>query len=89
MQYLTKEQIDKILENVSGSARSGSKESKEKQSLLEDIRKKLVEGQPVRQHGIQHDRLKEFNFLTEKPVLYVANVGDAYCNKCKTWMKID
>ncbi|NLH39876.1 MAG: redox-regulated ATPase YchF [Elusimicrobia bacterium] len=70
------ESVNKMIDKNSGSARTGDKEAKEILSKLEIIKKALSEGKPARESGISIDDMKNFNLLTSKPVLYVANIGE-------------
>ncbi len=58
-------------------AKSGDKEAKAKCEALEMVLKGLNEAVPVRmQKGLDMDIVKTFQFITAKPVLYVANTGE-------------
>lgn len=58
-------------------AKCGDKEAKAKCEVLEAILKGLNEAVPVRmQKGFDMSLVKEFQFITAKPVLYVANTGE-------------
>ncbi len=70
------EQAEKLKEKYAGAAKSGQEEAKKLFTILEGIHKKLAEGVPVRRQGLDPVLIHDFNFLTAKPVLYVANVGD-------------
>ena len=63
------------------TAKSGDKEAKARVALLEKLIPALAEGKPVRAVSDRFDKddelaLKQFGFLTAKPVLYVANVDE-------------
>lgn len=70
------EQADKLKEKVSGAARAGVENAKKSFDLVDSIHKKLQQGIPVRQQGCDLNQVREFNFLTAKPVLYVANINE-------------
>ena len=70
------EHAEKIQEKLSGAARTGQKEAKEKIEILEQVKQGLQKGTSVRQLGLSEPSIREFNFLTAKPILYVANVGE-------------
>jgi ribosome-binding ATPase len=58
-------------------AKSGDKDAKAKCEVLEAILKGLNEAVPVRmQKGLDMALVREFQFITAKPVLYVANTGE-------------
>lgn len=59
--------------------RSGVKGAQERLSVLTALRDGLSWGKPVREIGLTPDEMehvRDFNFLTAKPVLYVANVDE-------------
>ncbi len=70
------EQAEKLKAKWEGPARAGNEEGKKMFDLLDGIYKKLQQGVPVRRQGLSDAAIREFNFLTAKPVLYVANVND-------------
>ncbi len=69
-------QAEKLIEKYRGPAKSGNEEAKKNFEFLDGIRKKLEEGVPLRRQNISAAALKNFNFLTIKPVLYIANVNE-------------
>ena len=71
--------VEKRLTRLGKLAKSGSKEAKAEESLLQRIKAALDEGKPVRSVELDKDEttmLKELNLLTQKPLLYVANVAE-------------
>lgn len=70
------EQTEKMKGKFNGQARTGVKEAKEKMDLLEHIAKGLSEGKPVRLLDHKIEKIRDFNFLTAKPILFVANVNE-------------
>ena len=56
--------------------KSGDKEAKERLDILETVIKGLNEGRSVRSQKTALDSFKEFQFLTAKPLLYVANTNE-------------
>ncbi|WP_273267121.1 redox-regulated ATPase YchF [Flexistipes sinusarabici] len=70
--------LEKALTKVKKSAKSGDKELKIKSDVLEKIYNKAAEGVQLRNivSGDDMKYIKEFNLLTVKPVLYVANVDE-------------
>ncbi|MEC9492549.1 redox-regulated ATPase YchF [Flexistipes sp.] len=70
--------LEKALTKVKKSAKSGDKELKIKSDVLEKIYNKAAEGVQLRNIVSVDDMkyIKEFNLLTVKPVLYVANVDE-------------
>ena len=73
------ETIEKALLKTAKMARSGLKEAKTEQDLLEKVRSHLNEGGLVRQLSFNEEEttiLARLCLLTAKPVLYIANVDD-------------
>jgi ribosome-binding ATPase len=72
--------VNKRREKIGGTARlkPGAKE-KEELELLDRLAAHLDEGKPIRSLSFEPEQaklLKSFSFLTAKPVLYVANIGE-------------
>lgn len=73
------ESVDKQLEKLLKKAKGQDKEAKRLAELLEKIKPALDEAKPVRSVSLSEDEekdLKQFNLLTTKPTLYVANVNE-------------
>lgn len=73
------EVVENALNNARRKARTGEKQAKLRCDLLERFNESLGQGQPVSAVELtdeQKHELKSFAFLTAKPVLYVANVGE-------------
>ena len=73
------ETLERRLERVRKMARVGDKEAAQQLVVLERLYRHLEEGKPARtfQRTEEEDRLlKELFLLTEKPVLYVANIAE-------------
>jgi len=70
------EVVGRNIEKLSGSAKSGDREAREKLKFLEEIREGLERGIPARRIGVPEDLSASYNLLTVKPVLYVANVDE-------------
>ena len=74
------QQCETSLDRARRTARAGEKDAKLRVEVLEECQKLLGAGQPVR--GLKYDDearaavLSEGQFLTAKPVLYVANVNE-------------
>ncbi len=74
---------------------SNDKEAKAEALLLEKVRETLLANKPLRSMNLSEDDLKllkSFNFLTIKPIIYVANVneddvvsGNSYVDKLKEY----
>lgn len=74
------ETVEKRLEKVHRAARTGNKEAKKEQEVLNQVKVALSEGISVRAVSVDEDLRKEFitpiQFITDKPVLYVCNVDE-------------
>ncbi|MCB4756300.1 MAG: redox-regulated ATPase YchF [Elusimicrobia bacterium] len=71
------EHAQDLREKVHGAARTGIEEAKARYDLLGRIVEALKTGIPLRRQNHPPEALRETNFLTYKPVLYVANVNEA------------
>ena len=73
------ERIEKQLKRVAGSAKSGDKEARARQQLLEKLHAHLNQGQPARTAQLddsEQPQLTQLYLLTAKPVMYIANVDE-------------
>ena len=70
------ESVNKMIDKNLGAARSGDKEAKQKLEKLEILKKTLSDGKMAILSGLKIDEMKEFNLLTSKPMLYVANTNE-------------
>lgn len=73
------EALDKSLLKASKLARTGDKEAKAKEALLQKIKPHLDEGKPIRSLELNDDEraaIKPMQLLTAKPTLYIANVDE-------------
>ena len=73
------EVLERRMHKLVKLAKSGAKEAKAEQAVLDKIKAALDEGKTVRSVELsddEKDMIKEMNFLTMKPTLYVANVGE-------------
>ncbi|MEM9789427.1 MAG: redox-regulated ATPase YchF [Planctomycetota bacterium] len=71
--------VENALPKAQRAARSGDKDAKARASLLEKANAHLAAEQPIRSLDLDDDEQKEaraFGFLTQKPILYVANVDE-------------
>jgi len=73
--------VEKRLQKVERTAKSGDAEAKTELALLQRIQALLGEGQPARRVDLQNDEearlLRTFNLLTAKREIYVANVAES------------
>jgi ribosome-binding ATPase len=70
---------EKALDKVSRQTKSGDKEAKRQAAVLERVVAHLGAGDPLRTLEIESEEraiLRTWQFITAKPVLYVANVDD-------------
>ena len=88
------ETVDKKLEKVKRSARTGNKEAQKEEAVLIKIKDGLEQGVSIRAIEISVKDREEFvtplQFITDKPVMYVCNVdedaalnGNAYVDSVK------
>jgi GTP-binding protein YchF len=74
------ETLDKALQKVIKTTRSGDKASLKQQGIIERVYEHVDQGQPVRSMSLSKDELeaiKDLHLLTIKPILYIANVEEA------------
>jgi len=70
------EQAQKSRDKYTGAARTGEEEAKKRLAFLDDVTKGLNEGITLRKMNVDPAFVKDYSFLTAKPVLYVANVNE-------------
>jgi len=70
------QQCQKLLDRYKKPAKSGDKEAIAKCDILERALAGLNEGKSVRRLGFTTEETREFQFLTSKPILYVANIDE-------------
>ncbi|MGB5498945.1 MAG: redox-regulated ATPase YchF [Maribacter sp.] len=75
------ETVDKKLEKVKRTARTGNKEAQKEEAVLLKIKGGLEAGVSVRAIELneddKRDYVKPLQFITDKPVMYVCNVDEA------------
>jgi ribosome-binding ATPase len=74
------ETAERALDRTSRQTKSGDKEARRLTAILEKVVAHLGEGLPLRTLELDSDErlaLKTWQFITSKPVLYVANVDDS------------
>ena len=92
------ESLDKKLDKVKKTARTGNKDAQREQDVLEKVKKGLEAAISVRAIALTKKEREEFvtpiKFITDKPVLYVCNVdensavnGNEYVNAVKEAVK--
>jgi len=71
------QQCQKALERLKGPAQAGDTKAKEKLALLESIMKEFDAGKPARLQKLPQGIIEEYQFLSAKPLLYVANTDES------------
>jgi len=72
--------VEKRLEKVKKEAKSGDKEIKKNELILEKIYQNLAGGRPAREMSFSEEEnafVKSLNLLTVKPIIYLLNVDEA------------
>ncbi|MFS4416894.1 redox-regulated ATPase YchF [Maribacter sp. 2307ULW6-5] len=88
------ETVEKKLEKVKRTAKTGNKDAQKEAAVLEQLKAGLEAGTSVRAIALSHDDRTEFvtplQCITDKPVMYVCNVdedaaatGNAYVEKVR------
>lgn len=73
------ETLEKVYERTRRTAGSGDKDARALLAVLEKVKEKLEAGDPVRSAELAKEEwllIREFHFITAKPVLYIANVAE-------------
>jgi GTP-binding protein YchF len=73
------ESVEKQLEKAERNAKTNEKDAIALRDLLREVRNHLAEGSPVRTMSLDDNKRKqvrEFHLLTDKPVMYIANVDE-------------
>jgi ribosome-binding ATPase len=71
--------IDRAYQKAVKAAKTADKDAMKSRDLLERVRNQLNEAKPVRGMGLDANEkalLRDFHLLTDKPVMYVANVDE-------------
>ena len=79
--YSDKEQVERNLSKLKKSKRSGDKEMELRYQVLEQIDSILSQGKPARMAEFskkEFDILSEYNLLSMKPIILVANILEDY-----------
>lgn len=75
------EQVERNLPQIEKKAKQKDKESLERLPILQKIHEGLNAETPIRDLGLTEEELhiiKSFNFLTAKPMMYLANTDESY-----------
>ena len=73
------ETVEKRIGKIEKKAQSGDKEAKEELDVLKRIKDVLEDNKPVRSLDFSKEEMvwvRQYNFLTAKPIIYVANMGE-------------
>lgn len=84
------ESIDKRIERVQKIAKSGDKEAKAEYEVLQKFKTHLESGQNARSMEMDKEHrawIKALQLLTDKPIIYVANVDEESINTGNEWSK--
>src|SRR6266851_7448601 len=71
--------VERAYQKSVKAAKTADKDAVRLRDLLERVRKQLNEAKPVRSRGLdvnEHALLRDLHLLTDKPVMYVANVDE-------------
>lgn len=83
------ESVDKRIERVQKIAKSGDKEAKAEYELLVTFKAHLESGQNARALEVDKEQraayIKPLQLLTDKPIIYVANVDEESVNAGNEW----
>lgn len=70
------QQAQKALDKLKKNAKSGNKEDKEKADVMEGIVAAFDQGKSAIEQKLPAELTKEYQFLTGKPMMYVANTNE-------------
>ncbi|MEM9624208.1 MAG: redox-regulated ATPase YchF [Pseudomonadota bacterium] len=71
--------LEKVYERTRRTAGSGDKDARALQAILDKVKEKLEAGDAVRTVDLSKEEqqaIREFHFITAKPVLYICNVAE-------------
>ena len=71
--------LERVYERTRRTAGSGDKDARAMLAILDKVKEKLEAGEPVRAAELakeERQAIREFHFITAKPVLYIANVAE-------------
>ena len=84
------ESVDKRIQRVEKIAKSGDKDAKAEYDVLVQFKKHLESGQNARALEMEKEQrsfIKGLQLLTDKPIIYVANVEEESVNTGNEWSK--
>ncbi len=84
------ESVDKRIQRVEKIAKSGDKDAKAEYDVLTQFKSHLESGQNARSLELDKEQrvyVKELQLLTDKPIIYVANVDEESVNSGNEWSK--
>lgn len=70
------QQAQKAADRLKGPANTGDKTAREKLAVLTRMIEAFDQGKPARAQDVPKELIQEFQFLTSKPLLYVANTDE-------------
>jgi GTP-binding protein YchF len=74
------ESLDRQMQTLAKKVKANEKDAKIDLTLMEELYSMLSDGNPIRLGNFSEDkykRIKHFNLLSSKPILYVCNVSEA------------
>ncbi|MDC0110253.1 redox-regulated ATPase YchF [Alphaproteobacteria bacterium] len=74
------ESLDRQMQNLAKKVKANEKDAKIDLVLMEELYSMLSDGKSIRLRNFseeKHKRIKNFNLLSSKPILYVCNVSEA------------
>ncbi len=75
------QQIERALENLEKKVKQGDKNAQEISQTLQRLHEAVSNETPIRDLDLSKDeteRIKPYNFLTQKPIMYVVNTDESY-----------
>jgi len=73
------ETLERVYDRTRRQANSGDKDARALLTILDKVKEKLEAGDPLRTANLTKEErfaIREFHFITEKPVLYIANLAE-------------
>ncbi len=85
------ELVERRLERLQKRLKAGDKEAKKEAEILQFIKEKLEQGIPIRALDIKDEDfyklINQYQFLTAKPVVYIANIDESQINNPGKYVK--
>ncbi len=84
--------IEKVVQKLEKDVRSGDKELKFKLETLQKVKKSLEEEKMIKDISLsiqEKEAIREFSFLTSKPIIYLKNVNEVKEEENKNFLTIN